>query len=165
MIVVLKDKQTLQDTQDFDGAEYEVDEVYTLENVDNVLNFDFWKLKKTNLAVLSKQVGDLEDWFVFYNPELQFGSKEDWIKNGQEWLFDGDNYVEEIYKEGHTYKILGGVYPVINTQNGLQGFVTEWVCPDEVDNPRLICIEIGNYIEFYQGVHVLPTEVEFLGEV
>jgi hypothetical protein len=174
MIIVLKDKQTLQDELDqghpIDGLESFVEEEFVLSESNGLVTWTIFRLKDKDLIYVKKQVEDLVDHFVFIKPEgLVFGSKEDWIKAGHDWLFDGENYPEEIYQNGNIFKILGGSY-TCSTEVGDKTsskvisncLVTEWVTDVEHDNPRIICIEIGNYIEFYQGCQILESEVEFL---
>jgi hypothetical protein len=170
MIIVLKDKQTLEDElakgKPLDGLEAEVDEQYVIWEVNGLCEWNVFKLKDSPLIYVTKTVSGLTDHFVYCKPEeLQFGSKEDWLNQGCSWLFEGDNYAEEIGQNGDLFKILGGSY-VCNAECGdiinPECLVTEWVTDADSLNPRLLCIEIGNFVEFYQGCQILETEVEFL---
>lgn len=175
MIIVLKDKQTLEDElangRSVDGLEANVDEEYWLSEKNGLAVWNVYKLDNSPLIYVKKTVGDAVDHFVYCKPnELNFGSKQDWLNQGHSWLFNGENYAEAIYQNGDPFNIVGGSY-LVNADCGkesdgsareLDGLVTEWVTEVDTLNPRLLCIEIGNYIEFYQGCQILENEVEFL---
>lgn len=165
MIIVLKDKQTLEDEmmisgRVINGLECEVEEIYHLSETNNLIDWEVFKLKNSPLIYV-KRTGDTTDHFVYCKPNgISFGSKKDWLEQGHNWLFTDDNFNKVIYQDGEPFNMIGSY---VCDKNGINSLVVEWSANDDVLNPRLLCIEIGNLgIEFYQGCKILENEVEFL---
>lgn len=168
MILILKDKQTLEDELEkghqIDGLECQIDKEYVIQDCN--IEWHVFKLKDSPLIYIKKSIGNLTDHFVFCKPDgLNFGSKQDWLDQGHDWLFSDHNYSESIFQNGDEYKILGEPF-VCQAETGINewsnALVVEWATNVDTLNPRLIVIKIKNYIEFYQGCQISENEVEFL---
>ena len=105
---------------------------------------------------------DACDVKLYNRPEFFVPDKRSVIEeSGNDWLFDGEAYPEELYNGDIVYKK--------KFQNELFGntCIVEWVTTAEIVNYEMLLIETGfthdggGWVEFYEGRQIQEKDVVF----
>lgn len=169
-IIALKDKQTIQDLLE-KGSKDGVLNV-TVDRVDsykfNTITWTVIRFKDSELVLVEKIIDNNPQYFLYFTPNgLTGGTREDIIKRGDEWLFNppkNENkynvndltYADKIYQDNLEFKVV----TTFISQSKPLWLLTEWVTTEKTDNDRLIALEVGDYINFWQGCEITAGELE-----
>lgn len=186
--VILKDFQSINDALDDKvtlvngGVEFEIDEIKSYENKQLNVFWDFFTFKNQrgiHEVVLVRfyhvLTPDEPNYFVYFKPEdFTPGTREEVYNSGYDWLFDikgpGDSYDELEYSldfvnaEDILFHSHVGSLPVdcVGDESGYVSLLTEWIAQTACDNPYCLVLETGDYIQFFNGINVDDSEVEFI---
>lgn len=168
-IIALKDKQTIQDLLE-KGSKDGVLNV-TVDRVDNykfnAITWTIIRFKDSELILVEKIINNNPQHFLYFTPNgLTGGTREDIIKRGDEWLFNppkNENkydvndltYADKIYQDNLEFNIISTFFG-----EKAMWLLTEWSCAESTDNDRLLALEVGDYINFWQGCEITAGEVE-----
>lgn len=176
MIVILKDKQTLEDEMDrgnpIDGLEMEVDSNIVISQLNGLTKWFLTRFKDQDIIYVKKVCDKIIEHFIFFRPAgLEPGTRKEFIERGHDWLFDDKDYREIIYQNDNPFQMINSTLDCeITFENNdpllhetYNGVITEWstTVPDH-PNPRILSFEINKNIEFYQGCQIEDNEIEFL---
>jgi len=178
-ILIIKDEQTLRDQMEnnltLSGLTTEVIESNTIRT--DISNWSIYKLEHGDLVLVDQETDGFHEYCLYFPIDgFQPGNREDLRESKSDWMFEEDEnatlneleYAKSIDSESASYHRKMNTVWGEDSEDYFAG-VTEWETEASIENPHIICTEIGDmdnelggYIEIYQGCRVDESELELM---
>jgi hypothetical protein len=156
LLIELDDVKVLPDFLIKEKREYKKDYTHFI-----ILTLDHVGSDREYLLVASIYQGACDVKF-YKKPDFFTPDKREVLQNSDlDWLFDFDNYPQEIYCDDITF-----VKKVQNEMFG-EACIVEWITDAQIVDYQMLVIEEGwrheggGWVEFYEGRQIKETDVVF----